>query len=98
MVDKPISLNSEAGRVGLDDGVLRELITKQVLQLLRWSLMTTLALSIFIFAVDSTFIFYKIYQPVDRLLNGEVLKILIGATVVQIGSAFAVIVIAIFKR
>ena len=93
---QPISLDLASRQLHLDPTFKQEIAT-QVMGLMKWSLGTILFISALTFFADTIAIFCKVYGPSDRLLNEAVFKMLIAATVVEVGAAFAVIVTSAFK-
>ena len=59
--------------------------------------MLTLAFAAALLAIDAWFIYNKIIVPEQRLMTEKVVMTFITATVVQVGTALAAIVFAVFK-
>jgi hypothetical protein len=95
-MDTPLSLEEQSKKVPLEIS-LKEVLAKETMGLLKVSLLATLGISIFVFVSDAVCLYNKIYTAEYRIFTTEILKILIGATVVQVGAAFTTIAVAIFK-
>jgi len=76
---------------------LQRLVAERVLHLFGWSLLGTLAFAACLVVVDAIFLAFKIIRPEDRLMSERIVMTFIGSTVVQVGTAFAAIVVAVFK-
>ena len=77
---------------------LKERIAKNIMQFMGVSLIVTLILTLGLAGVDGWFIHDDIIQPTERLITENVVITVIGATVVQVGTASIAIVYSLFGR
>jgi hypothetical protein len=77
---------------------LAEDVADGVLRLFRISVIATVALTIALAAVDTIMIAANVIEPESRLVTEHVLMAIIGASVVQVGSAIIAIVYSLFAR
>ena len=98
-LQKPINLSSRADQFHLQvpPAPLKDRIATQVLRLFAISLIGTLAFAGVLVVVDSAFIYLKTITPEQRLVTERVVMTFVTATVVQVGTAVAAIVYAVFK-
>lgn len=92
-----IELSRRADSIHLEPPSLRDRVTNRVLNLFSISLVLTLAFAAALLAIDAWFIYNKIIVPEQRLMTEKVVMTFITATVVQVGTALAAIVFAVFK-
>jgi len=93
-----IPLSEIASHLQLRKQWLSEQVASEVLRLFRLSVVTMAALTVVLAAVDAVFIYIGTIGPADRLMTERVLLAVVGASIVQVGAAFAAIVLALFKN
>ena len=76
---------------------LREHVAKRVLKLFEISLIGTLTFAAILVLIDAIFIYARVITPTERLMTEKVIMTFVAATVVEVGTALAAIVFAVFK-
>lgn len=94
--DKTIKLSRAEGGIHLREP-LRDRVATRVLSLFSYSLIGTLVFAGMLVLIDAAFIGFKVITPEQRLMTEKVIMTFITATVVQVGTALAAIVLAVFK-
>ena len=75
-----------------------EWIANRILRLFRISVISTVLLCVMLAGVDAWFIAQGWVKPSERLITEKVIIAIIGATIVQVGTATAAIVYSLFKQ
>lgn len=92
-----LSLNKLADHMALRNQTFREEVAAKVLSLFRVSVIVTVALTALLAASDAVMIWCNVIEPGERLISGNVVLALIGASVVELGAALGTIVVALFR-
>ena len=94
----PRSLSILADHISLRRLELNQQVASEILSLFRWSVLSTVAITMVLVIVDTVTMAQGIVKPSERLVTEHVLMALIGASVVQVGSAAIAIVYSLFGQ
>ena len=95
---KGVPLSEIASDIPLRKQWLSEHVASEVLRLFRLSVVAIVALTIALAALDAWFLYKGVIDPSERLVTEKVLMAIIGASIIQVGAAFATIVLALFRK
>ena len=92
------SLESLSDRVALRKHELSTYVAAEILTLFRWSVGSTVAITMVLVIIDALMVSFHVIKPEERLIGESILLALIGASVVQVGAASAAIAYGLFGQ
>jgi hypothetical protein len=87
-----------AEKIALDEADMRKQMANRVMRLFRFANLAVLGLVVVIFASEAVMPYLGVIQARDRVIDSDVIKVLIGATAVQVGIIMVTIASYLFPR